>query len=168
MTTETHTSGNTVGRVVGTPIATGGANEFGFNLNISSTTITGVTVGQQVWVAATTDFPNLLTYGATLAGSLDNSHGWWVLKRTGMTTETHTSGNTVGRVVGTPIATGGANEFGFNLNISSTTITGVTVGQQVWVAATTTDFPNLRTYGATLTGNLDRSLGWWVLSSTTS
>ena len=132
----TSSSGNTVGRVVGTPIATGGANEFGFNLNISSTTITGVTVGQQVWVAATTtDFPNLLTYGATLTGNLDNSHGWWVLKSTGMTTETHTSGNTVGRVVGTPIATGGANEFGFNLNISSTTITGVTVGQQVWVAA---------------------------------
>jgi hypothetical protein len=73
------------------------------------------------------------------------------------------SGNTVGTVVGTPVPSGGANEYCFNLKITSSTAAGVIVGQQVWCAATKTSFPNLLTRGATLKGNLDKSLGWWVL-----
>ncbi len=166
------TSGNTAGTVVGTPIATGGANEYSFNLKVTSTTVSGVSVGQQVWVAATTtSFPNLLTSGAALTGNLDKSLGWWVLNNTGTISPpvvipdpiAPTSGNTAGTVVGTPIATGGANEYSFNLKVTSTTVSGVSVGQQVWVAATTTSFPNLLTSGVALTGNLDKSLGWWVI-----
>jgi len=73
------------------------------------------------------------------------------------------TGNTAGIVVGAAVATGGANEYSFNLKITSSTVSGVAVGQQIWVAATTTNFPNLLTPGVTLTGNLDKSLGWWVL-----
>ncbi|MDP3879415.1 MAG: hypothetical protein Q8Q07_03805 [Dehalococcoidales bacterium] len=165
-------SGNTAGTVIGTPVATGGASEYSFNLMITSTTVAGLTAGQQVWVAATTtDFPNLLTSGATLTGDLDKSLGWWIFKSTGTTSPpvvdlapiAPVTGNTAGTVVGTPVATGGASEYSFNLMITSTTVAGLTAGQHVWVAATTTDFPNLLTSGATLTGDLDKSLGWWIM-----
>jgi hypothetical protein len=76
---------------------------------------------------------------------------------------TPASGNTVGTVVGKPVASGGANEYNFYLKITSTTVSGVTVGQQLWCAASKTTFPNLLTRGVTLRGNLDHSLGWWVI-----
>jgi hypothetical protein len=41
------------------------------------------------------------------------------------------------------------------------------VGQTVWLAAKVTDFPNLLTAGATVSGNLDKSLVWWVLKPST-
>ena len=80
---------------------------------------------------------------------------------------TSVSGNTVGTVVGTPVASGGINEYNFYLKVTSTTISGVVVGQTVWCAATKTDFPNLLTPGVSLMGNLDRSYGWWVIKSST-
>jgi hypothetical protein len=73
------------------------------------------------------------------------------------------SGNTAGTVANTPSPSGGANEYNLYLNITSTSIPGLVAGQQVWCSATTTDFPNLLTVGTSLTGNLDHSLGWWVL-----
>jgi hypothetical protein len=51
--------------------------------------VSGVTAGQLVWCAATiTDFPNLLTVGAALAGNLDHSPGWWVFKKSSTTIPT--------------------------------------------------------------------------------
>ena len=73
------------------------------------------------------------------------------------------AGNTTGTVASTPAATGSPNEYALYFNITSTTVTGLSAGQQIQVAATTIDFPNLLTVGATLTGDLDHSLGWWVL-----
>ncbi|MGI2335913.1 MAG: rhodanese-like domain-containing protein, partial [Dehalogenimonas sp.] len=132
-----------------------------------------ITTGQLVWCAATTtDFPNLLTVGAALSGNLDNSLGWWVFKTTGVVTPPPppppppTNGNTAGIVASTPVATGGASEYAFSLKITSSTVSGITTGQLVWCAATTTDFPNLLTVGAALSGNLDNSLGWWVFKTT--
>ena len=61
-------------------------------------------------------------------------------------------GNTTGTVASTPVSSGGANEYDLYLKITSTTVSGVTAGQQVWCAATTTDFPNLLTAGGSLTG----------------
>jgi phosphodiesterase/alkaline phosphatase D-like protein len=77
------------------------------------------------------------------------------------------AGNAIGTVVGTPVASGGLNEYNLSLRITSTTASGVTVGQLVWCAASTTNFPNLLTPGAILTGYLDRPLGWWVIKSVT-
>jgi Putative Ig domain len=82
----TPTTGNTTGVVAGKPAASGGANEYNLYLKISSTTATGLAAGQQVWCAAsTTDFPSLLTVGATLTGNLDNSQGWWTFKAAAVT-----------------------------------------------------------------------------------
>jgi hypothetical protein len=75
-----------------------------------------------------------------------------------------TTGNTTGVVESKGIATGATNEYDLYLKITSTTVSGVKVGQEVWLAATTTNFPNLLTVGATVTGNLNDSLGWWVLN----
>ena len=171
----TTSAGNTTGLVASVPVSSGAANEYDLYLQITSTSASGITAGQQVWCAAsTTDFPNLLTLGATLTGNLDNSSGWWTFK-TAATTVTVTtpptgkvitvtvSGNATGVVASTPVASGGANEYCFYLKITSTNVTGLTVGQRVWCAATTTSFPNLLTVGSTITGTLNNSLGWWVI-----
>ncbi len=268
VTTPPAASGNTTGVVAGKPAASGGGSEYNLYLKISSTTVAGLSAGQQVWCAATTtDFPNLLTVGATLTGNLDNSPGWWTFKAAAATTTPPpaviapsvttgsagtitssgatlngslvtlgsatgvmvsfdwglttsygsstatqslssagsfgatltglapgtiyhfrakvtgsstvcgsdntfttaantviiTSGNTTGVVVGKPVASGGANEYCFYLKITSTTVSELSVGQQVWCAATTTSFPNLLTVGSTITGTLDHSAGWWVI-----
>ena len=119
--------------------------------------MTGITARQRVrCVATTTDFPNLLTVGATLTGNLNNSSGYWRL-----IAPTPVFANATGIVANTPTASGGPNEYNFYLKITSSTVTGITVNQQVWCAATTTDFPNLLTVGATLTGNLNNSSGYW-------
>ena len=90
-TTTTTVSGNTTGTVENQPVASGAANQYNFNLTITSTTAAGITTGQQLLVAASTiDFPNLLTVGATLTGNLDNSPGWWVLKAAGTRATTAT------------------------------------------------------------------------------
>jgi len=81
------------------------------------------------------------------------------------TTTTTVSGNTTGTIENAPVASGASNEYNFNLTITSTTIAEITAGQQILVAASTTDFPNLLTVGTTLTGNLDNSPGWWVLKA---
>ena len=78
-------------------------------------------------------------------------------------TPTPVEANTTGTVTSTPSSSGGANEYNLYLTIVSTTLSDLTDGQQVWVSATTTDFPNLLTVGSTILGNLDDSLGWWVL-----
>ena len=77
------------------------------------------------------------------------------------------TGNTIGTVASMPFPTGWPDEYNLYLTITSTTVPGLAAGQQVWCAASTTDFPNLLTVGATLTGTLDNSLGWWVLKSGT-
>ena len=264
----TPTSGNTSGVVASKPSASGGGNEYNLYLQVNSTTVAGLTAGQQVWCAAsTTDFPTLLTIGATVNGNLDNSAGWWNFKAAGttitppptitapivttvkaaavtssgaiingslvspgsatsvtvsfdwglttsygsttsvqtftaattfgatltglapnttyhfrakvtgsstvygsdntFTTTANTvitpSGNTIGVVAGKPVASGGANEYCFYLKITSTTVSGLTVGQQVWCAATTISFPNLLTVGSTITGTLNNSTGWWII-----
>ena len=65
-------TGNTTGTVASIPSPSGATNEYNLYLDIN---------GQLVWAAATTtDFPNLLTLGAALTGTLDNSPGWWVFK----------------------------------------------------------------------------------------
>ena len=76
--------------------------------------------------------------------------------------------NTIGIVANTPKPSGGLNEYNLYLSITSTTVSGIKVGQQVWCSASIADFPKLLIPGATLTGYLDRSIGWWVFSSTTS
>jgi hypothetical protein len=74
-------------------------------------------------------------------------------------------GNTSGVVASVPISSGSSGEYNLSVKISSTTVSGVTVGQTVWLAARISDFPNLLTVGATLSGDLDKSLGWWVLKA---
>ncbi len=173
-----NTQGNTTGVVASTPSPSGGASEYNLYLTITSSTVGGISAGQQVWLAATTaDYPNLLTVGATVTGNLDHSPGWWVLKKASITTPpppptttttttpppVNTPGNTTGVVASTPSPSGATNEYNLYLNITSSTVAGISAGQQVWLAATTADFPNLLTVGATVTGNLDHSPGWWVL-----
>jgi hypothetical protein len=71
--------------------------------------------------------------------------------------------NTVGTVASVPVSTGALNEYDLFLRIGSTSVSGMSPGQQIWIAATTTDFPGLLTAGSTLSGNLDSSRGWWIL-----
>jgi hypothetical protein len=66
-----------------------------------------------------------------------------------------------------PIINGGVDEYNLAVRVTTTTVSGVSVGQTVWLAAKVTDFPNLLTAGATVSGNLDKSLGWWVLKPST-
>jgi hypothetical protein len=164
----TTVSANTNGTVASKPVTTGASKEYAFYLKVTSTTVTGITAGQQVWCAATTtDFPNLLKVGATVTGNLDHSSGWWILKKATTVTPTPAPtvvlGNTIGTVASKPVTTGASKEYAFYLKVTSTTVAGITAGQQVWCAATTTDFPNLLNVGAVVTGNLDHSSGWWVL-----
>jgi hypothetical protein len=268
--------GNTTGTVASTPVSSGGANEYDLYLKITSTTVSGITAGQQVWCAATTtDFPNLLTAGVSLTGNLSNAPGWWTFKAASasptvvtpptataptVATGTATSitstgavisgtlsslgsassvalsfnwgltssygnttaiqvmsspnaftatlasltpattyhfravatgngtvygsditfttgaaitppvstppatGNTTGVVASVPVSSGAANEYDLYLKITSTTVSGVTVGQQVWLAASTTEYPNLLTVGSIISGNLSNSPGWWVIN----
>ena len=75
-------SNNCSGIVASSPVPSGAPDEYNFNLQIVNTNISGLTAEQQVWCAATTDdFPYLLTVGKTLTGNLDDSFGWWVLKK---------------------------------------------------------------------------------------
>ena len=91
-TTTATVSGSIIGTVENKPVVSGASNEYNFNLKITGTAIAGIRNGQQVWVAAsTTDFPNLLTVGATLSGILNNSSGWWVLTAAGTAATTTTS-----------------------------------------------------------------------------
>jgi len=268
------TGGNATGTVASAPVSSGGANEYDFYLKITSTTVSGITAGQQVWCVATTaDFPNLLTIGVSLTGTLSNSPGWWTFKAasaspivtpptaiapaaatstatsvtstgaiingilsslgssssaavsfnwgltssygnttaaqtmissksftatlTGLTPATTyhfravaigsstvygsditfttgsvvtppvmtppTVGNTTGIVASLPVLSGAANEYNLYLKITSTTVSGFKVGQQVWLAASATEYPNLLTVGSTISGNLNNSPGWWVI-----
>ncbi len=75
--------------------------------------------------------------------------------------------NITGFVASAPVASGGANEYNLYLLVTGSTVPGVSAGQQVWLAASMTDFPHLAV-GATLTGSLERSLGWWVLKPAAS
>ena len=151
--------------VASIPVPTGALNEYGLYISVVSTTDSGFSIGQQIWCAATTtDFPNLLTVGATLTGKLDNSSGWWVLKANTTITPPPATGTVTATVASIPVPTGALNEYGLYISVVSTTDSGFSIGQQIWCAATTTDFPNLLTVGATLTGKLDNSSGWWVFS----
>jgi hypothetical protein len=76
-----------------------------------------------------------------------------------------TTGNTIATVVSAGISSGASGEYNFTIRITATTVTGLTAGQTLWVAAKTSSFPNLSTIGSTLTGNLDKSLGWWVFKA---
>lgn len=72
---------NTTGIVVSAPSSSGASNEYNLMLKIVSTTVPGLSPGQEVWCGATTiDFPDLLTVGTTISGNLDHSHGWWIIK----------------------------------------------------------------------------------------
>jgi hypothetical protein len=157
--------GNISGTVTGVPVSSGGQGEYSFSLLITATTVSGLGNGQTIWVAANTaDFPNLLNPGAAVSGNLDGSLGWWVLR--GLSSvPTPPAGNTTAIVASAPVPSGGANQYNLSLTIVSTSVPGLTPGQLVWVAATTTDFPQLLTVGSTITGNLDASFGWWMMSS---
>jgi hypothetical protein len=159
---------NTTGTVASVPYSTGWPDEYNLYLTINSTTVPGLVAGQQVFCAAsTTDFSNLLTVGTTLSGNLNNSLGWWVFKSSGAVTPLPPpppeTGNTTGTVVTMPTSSGAANEYNLFFLITNTTVPGFVAGQQVFCAASTTDFPSLLTVGSSLTGNLENSLGWWVL-----
>ena len=174
--------------IVAPTVTTGTAS----NITVSGATLNGalVDMGTSSIVSVRFDWGLTTSYGNTTAASTLTNIGASSAAVTGLTsntvyhfrvkaigsstvygndatftttTSTPVSGNTVGTVVGTPVASGEANEYCFNLKITRTSVSGVTVGQQVWCAATTISFPNLLTSGATLTGNLDNSLGWWVI-----
>ena len=154
--------------VASVPVPTGSLNEYALSVSVVSTADSRFSIGQQVWCAATTtDFPNLLTVGATLTGTLDNSSGWWVLKASTIIPPPSTTGIVTATVASIPVPTGSLNEYALSISVVSTTDSRFSIGQQIWCAATTTDFPNLLTIGATLTGTLDNSLGWWVLKAST-
>ncbi len=78
-------------------------------------------------------------------------------------TPTSVSWNTIGVVASVPIASGAPDEYSFYLEVTSTTVSGITAGQQILSAASIADFPDLLTVGASLTGNLSNTPGWWVL-----
>ncbi len=71
-------------------------------------------------------------------------------------------GNTTGVVSSIPVPSGAYNEYNFTFKIISTTVDGLSPGQELWCVSTTNEFPNLLTAGASLTGDMDHSLGWWV------
>jgi hypothetical protein len=178
------------GTVASNPVATGGANQYNVSIKVTSSSVAGVIAGQTLWVATTTtDFPNLRTVGSAVAGKLDKSPGWWVM--TAATTSVPPPTTTIppptttippptttipppttapainsisGTVASAPVATGGAKQYNVSIRITSSSVAGVTAGQTLWVAATTTDFPNLKTVGSAVAGTLDKSLGWSVLS----
>lgn len=75
------------------------------------------------------------------------------------------AGDTIGRVGSIPIPSGGVNEYNLYLEIIKTSQPNLKVGDEVWVAATTTDFPDMLTGVPVLTGNLDKSLGWWTFKA---
>jgi len=125
-TTTATVSGSIIGTVENKPVVSGASNEYNFNLKITSTTIAGITTGQQVWVAAsTTDFPNLLTVGATLTGILNNSSGWWVLTAAGTaaTTTTPAAAITTSPITTTTITTPATTITTTPTTTSPTTIT---------------------------------------------
>jgi hypothetical protein len=158
-------NGNTTAIIASNPAMSGGANEYNLFIKVTSSTVASITVNAQVWCAATTtDFPNLLAIGTSLTGNLDHSLGYWRLLKTSSTPATViVTGNTTGKVFSNPAASGGANEYNLYITVTNSTVSGITVNMQVWCAATTTDFPNLLTVGAILTGNLDYSRGYWRL-----
>ena len=159
-------SGNTyTGTVDNKPVSSGGTNQYNLYFKITG--------GQTVWCAAsTTDFPDLRTVGATLTGIMDHSCGWWVFKKgTSVTpipspptspSPTPVSGKTYTCAVASlPVPSGATNEYNLYLRITNSSVPGL-VGQMVWCAANTKNFHNLLTVGATITGTLDHSPGWWV------
>ena len=158
-------NGNTTAIIASNPAMSGGANEYNLFIKVTSSTVASIMVNAQVWCAATTtDFPNLLAIGTSLTGNLDHSLGYWRLLKTSSTPATViVTGNTTGKVFSNPAASGGANEYNLYITVTNSTVSGITVNMQVWCAATTTDFPNLLTVGAILTGNLDYSRGYWRL-----
>jgi hypothetical protein len=134
--------GYVTGTVASVPVSTGGTDEYNLFLDVN---------GENIWIAATTtDFPNLLTVGATLTGILDFSAGWWTLTATGANT-IELPGQVVGTVASDPVYTGTGTTYGLYLTID---------GQEIWVAATTTDFPQLLTVGAQVVGYLEITSGW--------
>jgi len=66
------------------------------------------------------------------------------------------------------VASGAPDEYNFYFDVTSTTLTGVTAGQQLWIAASITDFPDLLTVGTSLTGNLNDIPGWWIFNKANS
>jgi hypothetical protein len=154
----------------GSLVSPGSATSVTVSFDWGLTTSYGSTTSVQTFTAAT-------TFGATLTGLAPNTTYHFRAKVTGsstvygsdntFTTTANTvitaSGNTIGVVAGKPVASGGANEYCFYLKITSTTVSGLTVGQQVWCAATTISFPNLLTVGSTITGTLNNSTGWWII-----
>lgn len=77
-------------------------------------------------------------------------------------------GNTTGVVTSTPVPNGANEQYNLTLKILSTTVDGLTNGQELWCVSTTDDFTNLLTVGASLTGDMDHSLGWWVFKNANS
>ena len=75
------------------------------------------------------------------------------------------NGNTTAVVASEGIATGALNEYDLYVDINSTTVSGLNPGQEVWCAASTTDFPGLLTEGTTIIGNIGNSAGWWVFKN---
>jgi hypothetical protein len=144
--------------VAGGAVPTGSLNEYNLYVKITSTADSRFAVGQLVWCAArTTDFPTLLTLGSGFTGMLDNSSGWWVMKAYAPSPPPITVSITA-TVASVAVPTGAANQYSLYIKINGT-------GEMVWCAGTTTDFPQLRTLGASVVGILSNSSGWWVLKA---
>jgi hypothetical protein len=161
---------SSVATINGSLLSLGSATNVTVSFDWGLTTSYGSTTAVQTFTSTT-------TFGATLSGLVPNTTYHFRAKVTGssivygsdntFTTAANTvvtvSGNTTGVVASKPVASGGANEYCFYLKITSTTVSGLTTGQQVWCAATTTSFPNLLTVGSTITGTLNNSTGWWII-----
>ena len=141
-------SGYVAGTIASIPVSTGATDEYNLFLNIN---------GQDIWIAATTiDFPNLFNVGATLTGILSFSNGWWTLTKADVVLPAPlVPSRLVGRVLTTPVPTGTPDEYSMVLLIND---------QEVTVAASTTDFPQLPAVGAVLGGYLNYSSGWAVFT----
>ena len=142
---------------------------WGLTSNYGNTTVAQTMTSSSVFTATLTGLTPATTYHvrAVAAGS-GTTYGSDITFTTGSAVAppvdtSPATGNTTGIVVSVPVSSGAANEYDLYLKITSTTVYGVKVGKQVWLAASATEYPNLLTVGSTISGNLNNSPGWWVI-----
>jgi hypothetical protein len=142
---------------------------WGLNSNYGNSTAAQTMTSSSVFTATLTGLTPDTTYHfrAVAAGS-GTVYGSDITFTTGSAVappvaNSPATGNTTGIVISVPVSSGAANEYDLYLKITSTTVYGIKVGKQVWLAASATEYPNLLTVGSTINGNLNNSVGWWVI-----
>ena len=166
VTTTTLASG-TVGTAYSQTLsATGGTSPYTWSIS-SGTLPAGLTLSSAGTISGS---PTATCTATSATFKVTDSKSTTATKLLAITINSVTAagGNTTGTVASTPVSSGAANEYDLYLKITSSSVSGIVAGQQVWCVATTSDFPTLLTIGATLTGNLSNSPGWWTFKVATA